>query len=157
MTYCVTLKDVRDMGRSGHDLRPCELQLRRPGRLGNRGTTEAMMAYFQEMCRIVQEINPQIFFVIHGGPFYDPESAAVIYRKSDAEGFVVASAVEHIPIEQAVAVACRGVKQHRLREKQLSGVQRLGNGSSLHPLPLPRADTMPAPEHMGEVRLCFKA
>jgi predicted TIM-barrel enzyme len=48
--------------------------------------------------------------LIHGGPFYNPESTKVVYEKTDAQGFVAASAIERTPVELAVTTVCQEYK-----------------------------------------------
>ena len=50
----------------------------------------------------------------HGGPFDVPENVARLYRDTPAQGFVGASSIERIPIEQAVSGVVRSFKEHRL-------------------------------------------
>jgi predicted TIM-barrel enzyme len=52
----------------------------------------------------------EVICLIHGGPFYDPDSTRIIYEKTDAQGFVGASSVERIPIEIGVVNICQGFK-----------------------------------------------
>ncbi|MFV0477706.1 MAG: phosphoenolpyruvate hydrolase family protein [Parahaliea sp.] len=117
MTYCVSVSDAQDMAAAGADMICAHAGPSKGGLAGweVEEQSEAMMAHFQNMMKAVRDINPDIFFLIHGGPFYDPESTNVIYQKTDAEGFVAASAVERIPIEKAITEVCRGFKQHRTR------------------------------------------
>ena len=117
MTDCVSIADAEDMARAGADMICAHAGPSKGGLAGWEvdEQSDAMMAHFQDMMKAVRAINPDIFFVIHGGPFYDPESTAVIYEKTDAEGFVAASAVERIPVEKAVTEVCCGFKQHRIR------------------------------------------
>ncbi|WP_116365476.1 phosphoenolpyruvate hydrolase family protein [Parahaliea mediterranea] len=117
MTYCVSIDDARSMAEAGADMICAHAGPSRGGLAGwnSESASDMMMAHFQEMHRVVREINPEVFFVIHGGPFYDPESTEVIYRETEAEGFIAASAVERIPIERAVVDTCRAFKRHQVR------------------------------------------
>lgn len=117
MTYCVSIADAKDMAEAGADMICAHVGPSKGGMAGwaVEEESDGMMEHIEEMRKAVRAINPDIFFLIHGGPFYDPDSTAVIYEKTDAEGFVAASAVERIPIENAVTGVCRGFKEHRLR------------------------------------------
>ncbi len=65
----------------------------------------------QEVIRAAKETRPDVICLIHGGPFYDPESTRVVYEKTDALGFVAASAIERVPVEKAVVTVCNDYKQ----------------------------------------------
>ncbi|MHA1364673.1 MAG: phosphoenolpyruvate hydrolase family protein [Candidatus Freyarchaeota archaeon] len=52
----------------------------------------------------------RLFASFTGGAFYDLESTRIIYEKTDAQGFVGASAIEKIPVEKAVIETCRSFK-----------------------------------------------
>jgi len=56
-----------------------------------------------------------VLVLAHGGPFDVPENVAELYRATDAQGFVGASSVERIPIENAVAGAVRSFKESTTR------------------------------------------
>ena len=64
----------------------------------------------QEVIVASKDVNPDVICLVHGGPFYDPESARVIYSKTDAQGFIAASAIERIPVEKAVIATCKDFK-----------------------------------------------
>jgi predicted TIM-barrel enzyme len=56
-----------------------------------------------------------VFCLAHGGPLDVPENVATLYEETDAQGFVGASSVERIPVENAVAAAVRAFKSHHVR------------------------------------------
>jgi predicted TIM-barrel enzyme len=51
-----------------------------------------------------------VLVLAHGGPFDVPENVAELYRSTAAQGFVGASSIERIPIEEAVAGVVRSFK-----------------------------------------------
>jgi len=65
----------------------------------------------QEVMRAAKEARPDVICLIHGGPFYDPESTRIVYEKTDALGFVAASAIERVPVEKAVVSVCKDYKR----------------------------------------------
>ena len=58
-------------------------------------------------------VSPEIIPLVHGGPFHDPASTGIIYRETSAVGFVAASAVERIPVENAIREVCEQYKSLR--------------------------------------------
>jgi predicted TIM-barrel enzyme len=75
---------------------------------------ETLLKKSQDVMDAARREQPEVICLVHGGPFSDPESTAVIYEKTDAQGFVGASAIERTPVERAVLEACNGFKSHRL-------------------------------------------
>jgi len=78
---------------------------------------DSLLNRSQETIEAARGENPDVICLIHGGPFYDPESTAIIYERTDAQGFVGASAIERTPIERAVMETCQGFKNHTLNKR----------------------------------------
>ncbi len=55
-------------------------------------------------------INPDIFFLAHGGPVNTPEDVRVILDKTDMHGFVGASSLERMGVEQSLTDLTRRFK-----------------------------------------------
>jgi predicted TIM-barrel enzyme len=72
---------------------------------------DKLLSKAQDVMNAAREARPDVICLIHGGPFYDPESTKVVYEKTDAAGFVAASAIERIPVEKAVVTVCKEYKQ----------------------------------------------
>jgi predicted TIM-barrel enzyme len=116
MAYVFTPADAADMARAGVDVICVHVG---PTMGGMTGFSEiedmdALLKKSQNTIEAARRENPHVICLMHGGPFSDPESTAVIYEKTDAEGFVGASAIERTPIERAVVGACQGFKNHIL-------------------------------------------
>jgi predicted TIM-barrel enzyme len=69
----------------------------------------------QKMIDATWKENPDVICMAHGGPLATPDDTKVLYEKTDAQGFVGASSLERIPIEQGVMNAARGFKDQTLR------------------------------------------
>jgi predicted TIM-barrel enzyme len=72
---------------------------------------DSLLSKAQDVINAAKGARSDVICLIHGGPFYDPESTKVVYEKTDAVGFVAASAIERIPIEKAVVKVCSDYKQ----------------------------------------------
>lgn len=120
MTYVVTREDAEDMARAGADVICVHVGPSKGGMTGYKMTghddtgLDGLMAYSQDVIEGARKVNPDVVCLLHGGPFYDPDTTRVIYEKTDAQGFVAASAVERIPIEKAVVGVCQGFKAHTI-------------------------------------------
>jgi predicted TIM-barrel enzyme len=82
---------------------------------------DKLLSKAQDVIDAAKEARPDVICLIHGGPFYDPESTRVVYEKTDAVGFVAASAIERIPVEKAVVNVCKQYKQLAMPRLQNRG------------------------------------
>jgi predicted TIM-barrel enzyme len=69
----------------------------------------------QAMIDATWKENPEVICLAHGGPLATPDDTRVLYEKTDAQGFVGASSIERIPIEQGIMNAARAFKDQTLR------------------------------------------
>lgn len=122
MVYAVTTADAEDMTRAGADVVCVHVGPSRGGLAGYAMTGHddkgivALMEYSQDMIDAARAINPEVFVLLHGGPFDDPESTGVIYEKTTAQGFVAASAFERVPIERALVGAAKAFKNFEINQ-----------------------------------------
>jgi predicted TIM-barrel enzyme len=72
----------------------------------------------QDVMNAARDARPDVICLMHGGPFYDPQSTKVVYEKTDAVGFVAASAIERIPVQKAVVTVCKECKQVPMPRRQ---------------------------------------
>ena len=59
------------------------------------------------------EVNPDIICLAHGGPFVGPAETEPLYARTEVAGFVGASSIERVPIEQAVVGVVQQFKNQR--------------------------------------------
>ena len=113
MCYVFTPEDAADMVKAGADAVCVHVGPSMGGMTGYAPleNTDSLLVKAQAVIDASKQANPEVICLIHGGPFYNPESARVIYEKTDAVGFVAASAIERIPIEQAIATVCQDYKK----------------------------------------------
>ncbi len=119
MAYVFTPSDAADMAEAGVDIICIHVGPTMGGLTGfsEMEDLDALLNKSQEIIEAAKGENPRVICLIHGGPFYDPESTAIIYEKTDAQGFVGASAIERTPIEKAVMETCQGFKNHTLTRR----------------------------------------
>jgi predicted TIM-barrel enzyme len=113
MSYVFTPEDAAAMVGAGVDV-VCVHAGPTMGGMTGFGPLEDMdkvLGKAQDVIATARDTRPDVICVIHGGPFYDPESTKVLYEKTDAVGFVAASAIERIPVEKAVVGVCKDYKQ----------------------------------------------
>ena len=76
---------------------------------------EEAVTHIREIMAAARGENAEIICLAHGGPFATPEDTEYLYLNTDVQGFLGESAIERIPIEQAVARAARDYKAQLLR------------------------------------------
>jgi len=64
----------------------------------------------QEIIEAARKINKDIIFLAHGGPINTPEDVKIILENTDAQGFVGASSLERMGIEQSLTELTRKFK-----------------------------------------------
>ncbi|MDI7253279.1 MAG: phosphoenolpyruvate hydrolase family protein, partial [Actinomycetota bacterium] len=113
MAYVFTPEDAADMVRAGVDVICAHVGPTMGGMAGHQEleSLDVLLDRAQAIFEASWKENPEVICLIHGGPFYDPDSTKVIYERTDAQGFVGASAIERIPIEKGVTDICRGYKE----------------------------------------------
>ena len=78
-------------------------------------TIEKVVDRVNEIFAAASAINPQAIRLIHGGRISTPEDTRLMYAATDAQGFVGASSIERIPIEEAVQRVVREFKSISIR------------------------------------------
>jgi predicted TIM-barrel enzyme len=113
MSYVFTPGDAVDMVKAGVDVVCVHVGPSMGGLTGYAPMedVDTLLAKAQEIIKASKDARSEVICVIHGGPFYDPESTKIVYEKTDARGFVAASAIERIPVEKAVITVCKDYKQ----------------------------------------------
>jgi predicted TIM-barrel enzyme len=119
MSYVFTPADAADMAKAGVDVICVHVGPTMGGMTGfsELEDLDKLLEKAQAVIEASRQENQDVICLVHGGPFSDPESTAIIYEKTDAQGFVGASAIERTPIERAVTETCQGFKNHKLRGK----------------------------------------
>ena len=71
----------------------------------------------QKILEAAREINPDIFFLAHGGPVNTPEDVRIILDRTDVQGFVGASSLERMGVEKSLTDLTRSFKSLTLDNK----------------------------------------
>jgi predicted TIM-barrel enzyme len=113
MAYVFSPADATDMATAGVDAVCAHVGPTMGGLAGQQvlADLDALLQRAQDIFDAARQVNPEVIRLIHGGPFYNPESTKVVYEKTDAQGFVAASAIERTPVEVAVTTVCQEYKQ----------------------------------------------
>ncbi len=116
--YVRTPDETRQMAEAGVDVIVPHVGLTTGGTIGagHALTLEDAIRATQEMIDAGREVNPEIIALAHGGPMEHPGAVAEVLRRTDAQGFVGASSVERLPVEQAIVGVVKELKALRLRK-----------------------------------------
>ncbi|GLU55541.1 hypothetical protein Dfri01_50020 [Dyadobacter frigoris] len=71
----------------------------------------------QKIIDAAKAINPEIFFLAHGGPINTPEDVRVILDKTNVHGFVGASSLERMSVEKSLTDLTRSFKSLTIEKK----------------------------------------
>jgi len=116
MAYVFTPDESREMAAAGVDLVVPHVGLTAGGTIGATqalGLAEAA-AKVQAMIQAARAANPDVVALAHGGPIATPEDVAHVLAHTDAQGFVGASSMERLPVEQAIIGTVERFKALRL-------------------------------------------
>ena len=107
MPYVVTPQEAKDMASAGADVIIAHVGCTIGGSIGVVDATVDMddaVAATQSICEAAHSINKNIMVLSHGGPILRPEDAAYVNEHTDAVGFVGASSLERMAVEQPLTV-----------------------------------------------------
>ncbi|SEI93970.1 Predicted TIM-barrel enzyme [Cyclobacterium xiamenense] len=79
-------------------------------------TMEEAIDKTREIMDACQSINPDLFFLAHGGPINTPEDVRQVLEATDVHGFVGASSLERMGVEQSLLDLTRSFKKLTLKK-----------------------------------------
>lgn len=102
--YVCTPEDARSMAAAGVDLLIAHVGLTVGGDVGAKegASLEAALLRTEEILRAGLRENPSVIPLCHGGPIVTPEDARTALEMTCAAGFVGASSIERLPVEESV-------------------------------------------------------
>lgn len=119
MAYTFADDEVRDMAAAGVDVVVAHLGTTVGGLIGadpaNTPSLKEAIDRTEEMATIAREENPDVIVLTHGGPIATPADVRVVLAESSAQGFVGASTMERLPVEEAISATVREFKDVPLR------------------------------------------
>lgn len=105
IVYVATPEEAVQMAEVGADAIIAHVGTTVGGSIGVVNATCSMDDAIERTERIIQaarEVNPNIFFLAHGGPINTPEDVKIVLEKSSAQGFVGASSLERMGVEASL-------------------------------------------------------
>jgi predicted TIM-barrel enzyme len=120
MAYTFTDDEVREMTAVGVDVVVAHLGTTVGGLIGadpaNTPSLEDAAQRTEEMAAVARAENPDVVVLTHGGPIATPADVQVVLSLTSAQGFVGASTMERLPVEQAIGDTVRAFKDVSLRD-----------------------------------------
>ena len=114
IVYAFTPQEAAAMAAAGADAVIAHMGLTVGGSIGM--SPEARFT-LDDACERVQAIGtaavaqqPDVIVLCHGGPIATPEDAAYVIARTNAVGFVGASSMERLPVEEALSTTTEHFK-----------------------------------------------
>ena len=114
VVYVAKPEEATAMAKAGADAIIAHVGTTVGGSIGVTGAVCSMedaAARCQEIFEAGRAINKDIFLLSHGGPINTPEDATRINQLTDAQGFVGASSLERMGVEESLTALTRKFKK----------------------------------------------
>jgi predicted TIM-barrel enzyme len=114
IVYVAEPEEAADMAGAGADAIIAHVGTTVGGSIGVKGATCTMddaVRRTQAIIDAASRVRKDIFFLSHGGPIATPEDAAYINTHTDAVGFVGASSLERLAVEDSLMELTRRFKK----------------------------------------------
>lgn len=118
IVYVATDEEARQMAEAGADAIISHVGTTVGGSIGVTGASCSMDEAIDRTNEIVaaaKAVNPDLFFLAHGGPINTPEDVRMILEKADVHGFVGASSLERMGVEESLTNLTREFKKLTIR------------------------------------------
>lgn len=113
IVYVAEPEEAKAMAEAGADAIIAHVGTTIGGSIGVKGavcTMDAAVKRTQSIIDAAKTVRKDIFFLSHGGPICTPEDAAYINEHTDAVGFVGASSLERLAVEESLTQLTRKFK-----------------------------------------------
>jgi predicted TIM-barrel enzyme len=114
IVYVATPEEARQMAEVGADAIIAHVGTTVGGSIGVVDATCSMdeaIERTQQIGDAAREVNPNVFVLAHGGPVNTPADVREVLSKSDIHGFVGASSLERMGVEQSLTELTRDFKR----------------------------------------------
>jgi predicted TIM-barrel enzyme len=102
--YVRTPDESRQMAEAGVDLIVPHVGLTSGGTIGAGASMslDAAVTATQDIIDAARAVKSDVIALAHGGPMENPQDVAYVLERTTAQGFVGASSIERLPVEQAI-------------------------------------------------------
>ncbi|MEW6157536.1 MAG: phosphoenolpyruvate hydrolase family protein [Verrucomicrobiota bacterium] len=126
IVYVATPEESKAMAEAGADVIIAHVGTTIGGTIGVKKATVTMDESVRRVQAIIdagRQIRNDIIFLSHGGPIARPEDAAYINERTDAVGFVGASSLERLAVEDSLTDLTRRFKRIPVRKEALKSLK----------------------------------
>jgi len=126
IVYVATPEEGKAMAQAGADAIIAHVGTTVGGSIGVKGAAITMPDAVKRVRRIIdgaRQVRKDIIFLSHGGPIATPEDAAYINERTDAVGFVGASSLERLGVEESLTNLTRRFKKVPVQKTALKAIQ----------------------------------
>lgn len=129
IVYVATAEEAKAMAEAGADSIIAHVGTTIGGSIGVKGavcTMDDAVKRTQSIIDGARQVRKDIIFLSHGGPIATPEDAAYINEHTDCVGFVGASSLERLAVEDSLTQLTRRFKQIPVRKESLKPFKKGG-------------------------------
>ena len=126
IVYVATPEEAKAMAAAGADVIIAHVGTTVGGSIGVKGAVVTMDEAVKRIQRIIGGARPvrkDVIFLSHGGPIATPEDAAYINKHTDCVGFVGASSLERLGVEESLTNLTRRFKRIPVQKTALKTLQ----------------------------------
>ncbi len=126
IVYVATPEESKAMAEAGADAIIAHVGTTVGGSIGVKGAVVTMPEAVKRVRRIIEgarEVRKDILFLSHGGPIATPEDAAYINQHTDTVGFVGASSLERLGVEESLTNLTRQFKRVPVQKTALKAIR----------------------------------
>jgi predicted TIM-barrel enzyme len=126
IVYVSTAEESKAMAEAGADAIIAHVGTTVGGSIGVKGAVVTMAEAVNRTKRIIdaaRSVRKDLIFLSHGGPIATPEDAAYINEHTDAVGFVGASSLERLGVEESLTNLTRRFKKIPVQKSSLRAIR----------------------------------
>ncbi len=126
IVYVSTPEESKAMAQAGADAIIAHVGTTIGGSIGVKGAAVTMKDSVKRVQAVIEagrRVRKDIFFLSHGGPIARPEDAAYINEHTDAVGFVGASSLERLAVEDSLTQLTQRFKKIPVRKEAIKAVK----------------------------------
>jgi len=127
VVYVATPEEARAMAEAGADAIIAHVGTTIGGSIGVRKAVVSMDETVRRCQGIIdgaKKVRKDLIFLSHGGPIATPEDAAYINERTDCVGFVGASSLERLAVEDSLTELTKRFKKIPVRKEALKALKR---------------------------------
>jgi predicted TIM-barrel enzyme len=125
IVYVATPEESKAMAEAGADAIIAHVGTTVGGSIGVKGAAVTMLEAVKRIRSIIEgarQVRKDIIFLSHGGPIATPEEAAYVNQHTDAVGFVGASSLERLGVEESLTNLTRRFKSVPVQKTALKAI-----------------------------------